>query len=110
VRRAKLYYLRGLRGKAARIVERTDARAKAQKAAEFKGFKKPKGPSDDLKMIKGIGPGLERQLNDLGLYHFDQLAKMTKADLTWIDANITRFKGRCFRDDWTGQAKKRLSR
>ena len=30
VRRAKLYYLRGLRGKAARIPERTDARARAQ--------------------------------------------------------------------------------
>jgi len=29
VRRAKLYYLRGLTGKAARIVERTDKRAKA---------------------------------------------------------------------------------
>ena len=28
VRRAKLYYLRGRRGKAARIFERTDARAK----------------------------------------------------------------------------------
>jgi large subunit ribosomal protein L19 len=28
VRRAKLYYLRGLTGKAARIIERTDKRAK----------------------------------------------------------------------------------
>jgi large subunit ribosomal protein L19 len=36
VRRAKLYYLRGLRGKAARIVERQDAREEpeAKKAAE----------------------------------------------------------------------------
>ena len=35
VRRAKLYYLRGLRGKAARIVERQDAREEAPaKAAE----------------------------------------------------------------------------
>ncbi len=32
VRRAKLYYLRGLRGKAARIAERRDNSAKAQKA------------------------------------------------------------------------------
>ena len=42
VRRAKLYYLRGRRGKSARIFERTDARAKRLNAA-FKGFKKPKG-------------------------------------------------------------------
>ena len=42
VRRAKLYYLRGRRGKSARIFERTDARAKRLNAA-FKGFKRPKG-------------------------------------------------------------------
>src|SRR5262245_8623953 len=40
VRRAKLYYLRGRRGKSARIFERTDARAKRLNAA-FKGFKRP---------------------------------------------------------------------
>jgi predicted flap endonuclease-1-like 5' DNA nuclease len=71
--------------------------------------KRPK-ETDDLKGIKGIGPDLERQLNDLGLYRFDQLAKMSDADLAWIDANITRFKGRCFRDDWVGQAKARLAK
>ena len=65
---------------------------------------------DDLKAIKGIGPDLERQLNGLGLYRFDQLAGMTDADLAWLDSNITRFKGRCFRDDWVGQAKSRLAR
>jgi large subunit ribosomal protein L19 len=32
VRRAKLYYLRDRRGKSARIVERVDAKAKAEKA------------------------------------------------------------------------------
>ncbi len=52
VRRAKLYYLRGRRGKSARIFERTDARAKRLNAA-FKGFKKPKGEPDNLTQIKG---------------------------------------------------------
>lgn len=66
--------------------------------------------TDDLKAIKGIGPSLEQELNGLGLYRFDQLAKMSDADLSWVDANITRFKGRCFRDDWVGQAKSRLSK
>jgi predicted flap endonuclease-1-like 5' DNA nuclease len=70
--------------------------------------KRPKD-TDDLTSIKGVGPALARQLNDLGLYRFDQLAQMSDADLAWIDANITRFKGRCFRDDWVGQAKARLS-
>ena len=62
---------------------------------------------DDLTAIKGIGSDLEQQLNDLGLYRFEQLAEMTDADLAWIDAHILRFKGRCFRDDWVGQAKSR---
>src|SRR6187397_222151 len=47
VRRAKLYYLRGRRGKAARITERQDVRRK--KGEGFKSFTKPKGTPDDLK-------------------------------------------------------------
>ncbi len=67
VRRAKLYYLRGLRGKAARIPERTDNRAKALKA-EFKGFKRPKGNADNLKLIKGLEANDEKRLNETQRY------------------------------------------
>ena len=62
VRRAKLYYLRGRRGKSARIFERTDARAKRLNAA-FKGFKKPKGEPDDLTKIKGVDAGSGRTVS-----------------------------------------------
>ena len=44
VRRAKLYYLRGLRGKAARIVEKTDHKTK--KSADGKKAGKAKKPAD----------------------------------------------------------------
>src|SRR5438046_6511629 len=64
VRRAKLYYLRGRRGKSARIFERTDARAKRLNAT-FKGFKRPKGEADDLTRIKGVAADLAGQLNGL---------------------------------------------
>ena len=64
----------------------------------------PESP-DDLKLIKGIGPALEKQLNGLGVYRFSQIAAFSDADLEWIDDNLTAFKGRCFRDDWIGQAK-----
>src|SRR3990172_9397741 len=50
VRRAKLYYLRGRRGKAARIAERQELKG-GKKAEPFKGFTKPKGEPDDLKLI-----------------------------------------------------------
>ncbi|HUS55365.1 MAG TPA: hypothetical protein VMY41_15350 [Thermohalobaculum sp.] len=34
-----------------------------------------------------------------------QIANFSKRDLTRIDKKLTAFKGRCFRDDWVGQAK-----
>lgn len=68
------------------------------------------GDADDLKVLNGIGAGLERQLNELGVYRFDQIAGMSESDLAWIDENLMAFRGRCFRDDWVGQAKARLAR
>ncbi|WP_323783510.1 NADH-quinone oxidoreductase subunit E [Thalassovita sp.] len=61
------------------------------------------GGADDLKMIKGVGPKLEQSLNELGFYHFDQIAKWTEAEIAWVD-NRLKFKGRITRDDWIGQA------
>ena len=78
------------------------AKAKDGKPASLLAEKPAK--VDDLKLIKGVGPGLEKELNELGVYQFSQMAGFSKADLTWIDNNLTAFKGRCFRDDWTGQA------
>lgn len=64
---------------------------------------RPEG-KDDLKLISGVGPKLEQTLNDLGVYHFDQVAKWKKKDIAWVDDNL-RFKGRIERDDWMSQAK-----
>ncbi len=60
---------------------------------------------DDLQMIKGIGPSLEGKLNALGIYRFDQIAAFSDENLVWVDDQLVTFKGRCFRDDWVGQAK-----
>ena len=60
--------------------------------------------ADDLKLISGVGPKLEETLNELGIYHFDQVAKFETKDIAWIDARL-RFKGRIERDDWMSQAK-----
>lgn len=62
------------------------------------------GNADDLKKIKGVGPGLEKTLNELGFFHFDQIAAWTEADVEWVDSRL-KFKGRITRDDWIGQAK-----
>jgi NADH-quinone oxidoreductase subunit E len=63
------------------------------------------GGADDLKMIKGVGPKLEALLHSMGVYHFDQVAAWSAAELAWVDANLEGFKGRASRDDWAGQAK-----
>ena len=102
VRRAKLYYLRGRRGKSARIFERTDARAKRLNAA-FKGFKRPKGEADDLTRIKGVTTELAGQLNGLGVIKFDQVANFSDDDIANVDETLA-LGGRIEKDDWVGQA------
>ena len=61
--------------------------------------------ADNLKEIKGIGAKLEALLNSLGVFHFDQIASWTEAELAWVDANLEGFKGRASRDGWVAQAK-----
>ncbi|WP_207208081.1 hypothetical protein [Salipiger sp. IMCC34102] len=63
------------------------------------------GTADDLKRIKGVGPKLESALNDLGIYHFDQMAGWSDAELAWVDDNLVGFRGRASRDAWVDQAK-----
>jgi NADH-quinone oxidoreductase subunit E len=60
---------------------------------------------DDLKLIKGVGPKLEAELNGIGIYTFAQIATMTEAQIVWLDEQISSVRGRPMRDDWAGQAK-----
>ncbi len=68
------------------------------------GLDAPKGEPDDLKKIGGVGPKLEGTLNELGIYHFWQIAEFTPDNVAWVDGYLS-FKGRIDRDDWIGQAK-----
>lgn len=63
------------------------------------------GQADDLKRIKGIGPKLEKLCNELGFWHFDQIAAWTADEVAWVDANLEGFRGRVTRDQWVAQAK-----
>jgi large subunit ribosomal protein L19 len=107
VRRAKLYYLRGRRGKSARIVERSDARAKRLNAA-FKGFRKPKGEADDLKLISGVSADLETQLKKFNVLRFDQIAAFSDDDIANLDETL-KLDGRIEKDDWVGQAQRLMA-
>jgi large subunit ribosomal protein L19 len=107
VRRAKLYYLRGLRGKAARIFERTDARARKLNAA-WKGFKKPKGEADDLLQIKSIDADLFARLKQVNCYKYEQIANFSDEDIGNLDDALN-LNGRIEKEDWVGQARALLT-
>lgn len=59
--------------------------------------------ADDLKKISGVGPKLETLLNDMGFWHYDQIAAWGPAEIAWVDARL-KFKGRIERDNWVAQA------
>jgi large subunit ribosomal protein L19 len=101
VRRAKLYYLRGLRGKAARITERQEVRGK--KAEAFKGFTRPKGEPDDLKLIPGVGQELEHKLNKLGLIKFEQIANLSDDEIAKLDEAL-KLNGAIENNDWVAKS------
>lgn len=63
------------------------------------------GDPDDLKLIKGIGPKLEKLCNSLGVMRFDQIAAWTARDVAKVDDHLGSFKGRITRDEWVAQAK-----
>lgn len=60
---------------------------------------------DDLKMIKGIGPSIERTLNDLGVYRFHQIAEMSEYEIDRVAQQLKGFRSRIYREDWIGQAR-----
>jgi NADH-quinone oxidoreductase subunit E len=62
------------------------------------------GQKDNLTRIKGIGVKIDSLLNNVGVYHFDQIAAWTEKEAAWIDHQVS-FPGRSMRDDWIGQAK-----
>lgn len=85
---------------------------KPAKKAAAKGVEAPASrpkagtPSDDdLKLISGIGPGLEGKLKARGLTSFKQIAALTDADIAELEKTVIRFPGRIKRDNWVEQAR-----
>ena len=63
----------------------------------------PNGAPDDLKRIGGIGPKIEGILNELGIFHFSQIAEWNPQEEAWIDSYL-RIQGRVMRERWVDQA------
>jgi NADH-quinone oxidoreductase subunit E len=91
---------------AAKGIDASEQGARAQAS-----FGKPKGmphprnhQRDNLKQINGLGPLDESSLNNLGIYHFDQIAAWDQKEVLWLE-NHAFARGRIGREDWQGQAR-----
>ena len=60
---------------------------------------------DQLQQIKGIGPALEKTLNEMGIYRFHQIASMSEYDINRVAERLKGFHSRIHREDWIGQAR-----
>jgi len=60
---------------------------------------------DDLKMIKGVGPAIEKTLNEIGIFRFQQIADMSEYDIDRVAKRLRGFHSRIYREDWIGQAR-----
>lgn len=85
-------------------------KAAAPKKAAPKAEKAEAAPAategfvDDVKLIGGVGPALEKKLAGLGVTSLKQIAEWTADDIARVDAELN-FKGRIERDEWIEQAK-----
>ena len=64
------------------------------------------GQKDDLKLIHGVGPFIEKKLNALGIFTFEQISDFNLDTINKVNEAIEYFPGRIERDHWVDQAKK----
>ncbi|MFQ6549074.1 NADH-quinone oxidoreductase subunit E [Aestuariibius sp. 2305UL40-4] len=91
-------------GKSNPAGQAADDETRAAAEREPERLDTPPGEADDLTRINGIGPKLADLLNEMGFYHYRQIAAWGDEEIAWVDARL-KFKGRITRDDWVEQAK-----
>ncbi len=77
----------------------------AEAAAAGLGFEPlpgPRGVADDLKKLPGISGAIEKQLNDLGIFHYTQIAELSPTAAHNIGEEVG-LPGRV--DGWVAKAK-----
>jgi small subunit ribosomal protein S2 len=69
---------------------------------EFEQLPGPRGAPDDLKKLPGVSPDVEKQLQDLGIFHYSQVAGLGKKDARHLGETVG-LPGRV--EGWIKQAK-----
>ena len=62
--------------------------------------------ADDLTKLTEVGPNMEQNLHQLGVYTFDQVSRMTVKDYEVLNSIIEAFNDRARTEDWATQAQK----
>jgi small subunit ribosomal protein S2 len=68
----------------------------------FEPLPGPRGVADDLKKLTGVSPPIEKQLNDLGIFHYSQIAELSPTAAHNIGEEVG-LPGRV--DGWVAKAK-----
>ncbi len=89
---------------AAKGAGKKTAKPKTEAKPAVKFLDAPQGSADDLKKISGVGPVLEKKLNELGIFHYAQIIEFTDEQIAQVDEALN-FKGRIERDNWQQQAR-----
>ncbi|MCF6343970.1 MAG: 50S ribosomal protein L21 [Devosiaceae bacterium] len=63
---------------------------------------------DDIKLISGVGPALEKKLHAAGVKSLKDIAAFKKADIERVDSEL-KFGGRIEREEWIEQAKELIA-
>ncbi len=99
---------------AAKKAEEKKAPAKEKKAEkpaakkeEAKGSTSA-GGEDDLSLLSGVGPVLEKKLREAGITTFKQIAELTPEQVKELDEKLG-LRGRIEREEWIEQAKELMA-
>ena len=76
----------------------------AYEGEQFERLAAPRGAPDDLTKLNGVGPQLEKKLNEAGIFHYWQLGAMQPADVAKLDSEL-KLNGRIERDGWIAQSR-----
>jgi predicted flap endonuclease-1-like 5' DNA nuclease len=64
-----------------------------------------KHEANNLTLIDGLGLWVEERLNTLGIYTFEQIGKLSHADIVTVTEVLEIIPGRIEQDNWVGQAR-----
>jgi predicted flap endonuclease-1-like 5' DNA nuclease len=90
--------------KAALEISKTEKKEETPDPHHSRFTPSSKQARNDLTLISGIGPVIQRKLNEIGIYTFQQLSELTPEMIDKITSTIKFFPDRIGRDNWIGQA------